>query len=166
MCVYVCTSTPSPPRNVKPPKRYVGLKPHRRQFSSSPTSRFSISSCRPLFLSLSLYSLSYHPFPCPSPYNRRLLFRLPLTVPSLPVSYARYMGKARGHCSHRLNAFGKHRQRRCANGSLFTLRILSAACGDCVCLSCSSKACCRRRRRRKSRALRTRNSREHTHPHT
>lgn len=157
-------STPSPSRNVKPPKRYVGLKPHRRRSSSR-----SSSSCRPLFLSVPLYSLSYRPFPRLSPYSRRLLLRPPLTVPPrLAVSCARYMGEARGHCSHRLNAFGKHRQRRCANGSLFTLRILSAACGDCVCVSCSSKARCRRRRRRrrrKSRDCRARTSREHTHAH-
>lgn len=50
-------STPSPPRNVKPPKRYVGLKPHRRRSSGplTPPSSFS--------LSVPMYSLSQLPPP-------------------------------------------------------------------------------------------------------
>lgn len=50
-------STPSPPRNVKPPKRYVGLKPHRRR-SSDPLPAV-------LFFSPSLCIL--YPIPLPSP---------------------------------------------------------------------------------------------------
>lgn len=111
---HTCVCHPfGPPRNVKPPKRYVGLKPHRRRSSGSPPAAPSSSfSLRP-----------------------SVFFILPLSARPHPVTVYAIHGDRRGHCSHRLNAFGKHCQRRCANGSLFTLRILSPACVR-ACVTC------------------------------
>lgn len=108
MCVCSLSPTPSPLENVKPPKRYVGLKPHRRRSSGTPSVPISPSS-----------SFSLRP---------SVFFILPPFRPPPPRFVYAIHGDGRGHCSHRLNAFGKHRQRRCANGSLFTLWILSPAC--------------------------------------
>lgn len=133
MRVYICMcgcvlSTPSPPRNVKPPKRYVGLKPHRRR--SSPLL---------LFFSSSLCILYPNPS-SPSSPHRLLLFPI--------VSCTRYMTTDAGSA---LTALMHSANIASANGSLFTLRILSLLCVR-TCVRRVRVVCSKtRRRRRKSR---------------
>lgn len=132
MCT--CAVNPfAPSRNVKPPKRYVGLKPHRRR-SSGPLPAV-------LFFSPSLCILYPNPLPRP-PLPHRLL-----PFPHRFV-YTRYMATDAGSA---LTALMHSANIASANGSLFTLRILSLLC---------VRACVRRvrvgrsktrRRRRKSR---------------